>query len=473
MRQTDSRAALPRLGIDWPLLLICGFLMFIGWLMIFASEYDETTFQGLFDLSKNHGKQLLFILGAFAIFFLIQFIDSKFIQLFTVGLYGFSLVLLVLVLFTKPINGSTSWFNIGGFRFQPSELSKTSTALMLAYILSLPGAKLSKFKTVLQVIGILLAPTALVLLQGDAGSTLVYFSFLILLYRAGLNPWLYALGGWVAFLFLATLMSESPLGVIAFTLALAGFILLRLWRREWYWSALHLALATGLISLLPEEQKILAILILGLEVLALSIYHVLSKNWSVTVFTTSILLGSALFVSSTTYLVNNVLKSHQQERIWVWLKPERCDPLGPLYNLDQSKHAIGSGGLFGKGFLEGERTKLDYVPEQSTDFIFCTVGEEWGFLGSTILIALYLALLLYIIYIAERQRMDFARYYAYGVAGILFFHLFINLGMTIGLMPVIGIPLPFLSYGGSSLWSFTLLIAILLKLDSHSQLSYR
>jgi rod shape determining protein RodA len=180
-----------------------------------------------------------------------------------------------------------------------------------------------------------------------------------------------------------------------------------------------------------------------------------------------------LYSSSVNYLVNNILKIHQQERIWVWLRPEKCDPLGSLYNLEQSKYAIGSGGFLGKGFLEGERTKLDYVPEQSTDFIFCTVGEEWGFLGSIILLVLFMTLLLRILYIAERQRLSFAKYYAYSVAAILLFHIFVNMGMTMGLLPVIGIPLPFISYGGSSMISFSLMMSILIKLDSERSTAFR
>lgn len=471
MRQTEIKPSLALSSVDFRLLALWLSLMFIGWLMIFASEYDESSFSSFFDLSTNNGKQLLFILGSVLIMVLVQFVNSKAWPFLGVGIYIVSLVLLFFVLFTTPVNGSTSWFRIGSFRFQPSELSKVGTALMLAYFLSQPGIKVMNFGSLLQAGVILALPVLLILFQGDVGSMLVYASFFIVLYRAGLSPWFFIVGILAFALSIATLISESPLLIIALVLAVLTAFLLRATNKDNRILLAYIAL-NALAFLFFEELVfwILGLLALGYGLL---VAFQIKKNWALSLFSTLIFLGSAALISSVDYFVHNILKKHQQERIWVWLKPERCDPLGPLYNLDQSKHAIGSGGWFGKGFLEGERTKLDYVPEQSTDFIFCTIGEEWGFFGSLVVIGLYLGLLSYTIHIAERQRMLFARYYAYGVASILFVHVFINIGMTTGVVPVIGIPLPFLSYGGSSLWSFSFLLAILVKLDAHSSMSYR
>jgi rod shape determining protein RodA len=251
-----------------------------------------------------------------------------------------------------------------------------------------------------------------------------------------------------------------------------NLVLLRFWKKDERWTIAFLLLSFTALYFFSKTISLL-ILAQGSILLLFSLLNILKRNWQITVITSLSILIAFIYSLSVNYLVNNILKTHQQERIWVWLRPEKCDPLGSLYNLEQSKYAIGSGGYFGKGFLEGERTKLDYVPEQSTDFIFCTVGEEWGFFGSILIIGIFIALLLRILFLAERQRFSFAKFYAYGVASILLFHIFVNIGMTMGLLPVIGIPLPFVSYGGSSMISFSIMIGILLKLDSERSSAYR
>jgi rod shape determining protein RodA len=255
-------------------------------------------------------------------------------------------------------------------------------------------------------------------------------------------------------------------------LFLGNFILLRFWKKDERFGLAFIVISLIIWYLYAASIQMLLIIQLVFALIFI-ILNLVKRNWQITVITTAVILIAFIYSLSVNYLVNNILKEHQQERIWVWLRPEKCDPLGSLYNLEQSKYAIGSGGYFGKGFLEGERTKLDYVPEQSTDFIFCTVGEEWGFFGSFIVIAMFITLLLRILFLAERQRFSFAKFYAYGVASILLFHIFVNIGMTIGVLPVIGIPLPFISYGGSSMISFSIMIGILLKLDSERSSAYR
>jgi rod shape determining protein RodA len=361
---------------------------------------------------------------------------------------------------------------LGGFRFQPSEFAKTATALALASLLSLPDIKMQDFSGKTQALLILGVPTLLVLLQNDTGSTLAYLSFFLVLYRAGFTSTFFLAGIFIFFLSIASLMYDQVWGILHLMLFLGNFILLRFWKKDERFGLAFIVISLIIWYLYAASIQMLLIIQLVFALIFI-ILNLVKRNWQITVITTAVILIAFIYSLSVNYLVNNILKEHQQERIWVWLRPEKCDPLGSLYNLEQSKYAIGSGGYFGKGFLEGERTKLDYVPEQSTDFIFCTVGEEWGFFGSFIVIAMFITLLLRILFLAERQRFSFAKFYAYGVASILLFHIFVNIGMTIGVLPVIGIPLPFISYGGSSMISFSIMIGILLKLDSERSSAYR
>jgi rod shape determining protein RodA len=323
-----------------------------------------------------------------------------------------------------------------------------------------------------QALLVLGVPTLLVLIQNDTGSTLAYLSFFLVLYRAGFTATFFLGAIFVLFLSIASLVFEQVWGILHLMLFTGNFILLRFWKKDYRISLAFIIICLIIWYLFADKTSILLLVQFSFALIFI-VLNLIKRNWQITVITFSVILLAFIYSLSVNYLVNNILKEHQQERIWVWLRPEKCDPLGSLYNLEQSKYAIGSGGYFGKGFLEGERTKLDYVPEQSTDFIFCTVGEEWGFFGSFIVIALFITLLLRILFLAERQRFSFAKFYAYGVASILLFHIFVNVGMTMGVLPVIGIPLPFISYGGSSMISFSIMIGILLKLDSERSSAYR
>ena len=457
---------------DPVIIALCLLLMLMGWTMIFASEYNPDTFKSIFNFEKSYGKQLLWISVGLITIGLIQFIEGRIFQNFAFVILGISVFLLIAVLFTKPVNGSTSWFDLGGFRFQPSEFGKTASALALASLLSLPDIRMQDIrgKTIaLLVLGVL---TLLVLLQNDTGSTLAYLSFFLVLYRAGFPLTIFIIFIFVFFLSIAALMFDNVWWLLHLMILFGNLVLLRFWKKDERWTIAFLLLS---FTALYFSSKTISLLILAqcIILLLFTLLNILKRNWQITVITSLSILIAFIYSLSVNYLVNNILKTHQQERIWVWLRPEKCDPLGSLYNLEQSKYAIGSGGYFGKGFLEGERTKLDYVPEQSTDFIFCTVGEEWGFFGSILIIGIFIALLLRILFLAERQRFSFAKFYAYGVASILLFHIFVNIGMTMGLLPVIGIPLPFVSYGGSSMISFSIMIGILLKLDSERSSAYR
>jgi rod shape determining protein RodA len=328
------------------------------------------------------------------------------------------MLLVSVLLFGTVVSGSKSWFELGFVRFQPAEFAKFATALAIAKYLSKPQIKLEKIKTWIPTILLVSIPAILIILQGDTGSALVFTAFVIVFYREGLSPLLVLVGVIAVTLFVLTLLLGQLYIIIA--IVVAAIILIVSGKRS------------------PKKVR---------TVLAIA----------------AVTVGVVISVD---YVVNNVLQPHQQNRVKAFINPE-ADPLGYGYNVTQSKIAIGSGGFFGKGFLEGTQTKFDFVPEQSTDFIFCTIGEEHGWIGSFILIALFVTLLLRIVFIAERQKSSFSRIYGYGVASILFFHFAVNIGMTIGLFPVIGIPLPFFSYGGSSLLAFSILIFILLKMDAH------
>jgi len=461
-------------GYDWITIGLWGTLVFCGWAMIFAAGYlDEESFTSIYDLKRTYGKQLLWIGVATILVGGIQLIEVKFYQTFAPIFYGLAALLLFAVLFTNPIKGATSWFEIGGFRLQPSEFAKVTTCIMLSAYLSMPNVRMQELRSKLFAFGIIGIPLFLVLLQGDAGSTLIYFAFIIMLFRAGMDAWLYILGLVTATLAILALLYDDTWWLINLVILIGNAVLLRSWRKEDV--LIGAIVLEGLLTymLFTPDYYFIVTIFNSIVFLGLAVVNVLDKQWESSLFVSLIVGVAILFSSSVNYIVNNLIGGHRQERIWVWLRPEKCHPLGPLYNVEQSKFAIGSGGWFGKGYLQGERTKLDYVPEQSTDFIFCTVGEEWGFLGTTFIIIVFFALILRVLFLASRQRSMFSKYYALGVACILFFHVFINIGMTTGLVPVIGIPLPFISYGGSSLLSFSILMGLLIKLDSSRLFSFR
>lgn len=417
-------------NIDNVTVILYVVLVFIGWISIYAAVYNEEH-HSIFDISQRYGMQLLWIAAAFVIATIILMFDGQFFPTFAYPIFVALLLTLVgVLLFGAEIKGSKSWFKIGGFALQPSEFGKFATALALAKYLSGLNIKMQDMKTKVIASIIIGIPAVLILLQNDTGSTLVYASFVFVLYREGLSGNILLLGLYTAFLFVISLLMR----INDFTF----------------------------FSTIISGDKLL-IIILGI-IAALVIYATkrAKRFWMIVV---AAFVFSAGLIFSVDYIFENVLEPHQSKRINVLLGIE-SDPQGAGYNVNQSLIAIGSGGFAGKGFMEGTQTKFDFVPEQSTDFIFCTIGEEWGFLGSFVLVCLYIGLFLRIIFLAERQRSIFSRIYGYAVASILFFHFLINIGMAIGLAPVIGIPLPFISYGGSSLWSFTILLFIFIKLDA-------
>ena len=405
-------------NIDWLTVFLYSALVLYGWLSIYsATENSEKAI--IFDFSQRYGKQLLWIGMALFLAFIILLIDAKFFSSFAYVFYFLIILSLIgVLLFGKTVAGSRSWFQIGSFALQPAEFAKFATALALARYLSKLQTDMRLFKTRMVAAVIIGFPALLILLQNDTGSALVYFSFILVLYREGLPGWILVIALVLGALFIITIkFGEIYVGAGLIALAVLIFVLFRGFRRQW-------------------------------------------KIWLTG------LLFSLLFVSGVDYAFQHVLEPHQRIRIQVMLGMKE-DPHGAGYNVNQAKIAIGSGGLTGKGYRKGMLTHNHFVPEQSTDFIFCTVGEERGFLGSLLLIALFMALLVRIVVLAERQRSSFSRVYGYGVASILFFHFTVNLAMTIGLFPVVGIPLPFFSYGGSSLWSFTILLFIFIKQDAN------
>lgn len=458
-------------NIDWLTVTMYLILVMLGWINIYAAVYNEEH-QSIFDFSQRYGKQLIWIGAAVVIAFIVFVIDINFYSYFAYLVYGIMIFLLIAVLiFGREVHGATSWFVIGNIRIQPAEFAKIATALALARYLSSYNVQINSLKSYIRVAAIILVPAFLILLQNDTGSALVYFVFLIVLYREGISESILLLGFFVLVLFILALVLEKLI-IILLSIAVVFVIFWFIHRK-----LKHVAIGTGILLLnLAILYALSRLLNLGLSyyymVLAALgssaiVYIVLSIKYKIrnVILLLIFLVGSIFITYSVDYVFNNVLEDHQQKRINVLLGLE-SDPYGVEYNVNQSKIAIGSGGLSGKGFLRGTQTKFDFVPEQSTDFIFCTIGEEWGFLGTAFVISLFIFFLYRLIGIAERQRSVFSRIYGYGVVSVLFFHIAVNVGMTIGLMPVIGIPLPFFSYGGSSLWAFTILLFILLRLDA-------
>ncbi|MTI21015.1 rod shape-determining protein RodA [Fulvivirga sp. RKSG066] len=416
MRRGDSILS----KLDWVTVLLFFLIVIMGWLNIFAAVYDESTNPSIFDLSLNSGRQLMFIATSFILIITIMVIDFKFFDTFGYFIFGGIIFLLIFVLlFGREVAGSKSWFEIGAFRLQPSEFAKFATALAVAKFIGDTNFRMDRIKNQALLFGIIGLPAILIILQGDTGTALVYSVFLLVFFREGMSPILLLLGTAAAIIFILTLLVSN-----------------------------HLYLYGGIAIIAA------VIIIFGKKSI---------RNIALTLAGAIVIAG---VIRSVDYVITDVLKPHQQNRIKALINPD-ADPLGYGWNVTQSKIAIGSGQFFGRGYLNGTQTKYDFVPEQSTDFIFCTIAEEHGWLGSFVIIGLFVTFLLRIIFIAERQKWRFARVYGYGVACIIFFHFAVNIGMTIGLFPVIGIPLPMFSYGGSSLWAFTILIFILIKLDAH------
>lgn len=405
-------------NVDWVTILIYIALCAVGFVNIYASIYNPEK-SDLFNFSSNYGKQLIYIGTGLILGFSILLMDAKFFSIFAPVIYGITMFLLLVVLVVgRNVGGNQAWIPVGSFRIQPSEFAKFGTALMLARYISSFNPKLTNLKSILIAAAIILLPMALIMLQPDAGSTLVFLSFMFPLYREGLPGYLLVIFWGAVVLFILNLYLQ-PVVLISSILVL------------------------GALFIFFNRKKIQKMIMIAVIIFSAIGY---------------------LFVAKV--LFEKVLQPHQRTRIELILGL-KTDPKGAGYNVNQSKIAIGSGQVLGRGFLLGTQTKYGYVPEQSTDFIFSTIGEEWGFAGCFVVIGLYVFLLVRVVNIAERQRSVFSRVYGYSMACIIFFHVFINIGMAIGLMPVIGIPLPLISYGGSSLWSFTVLIFIFLKLDSN------
>ncbi|MBC7451285.1 MAG: rod shape-determining protein RodA [Cytophagales bacterium] len=415
-------------NLDWVAVGFYILFVFLGWLNIYAVVYDPEAVSNIFDFSINSGKQLMWIGGSFFIITIILVIDYKFYLAFSYIFYGLSMLILLLTIFMgTEVNGSKSWLDIGFIRIQPAEFAKFATALALARYLGNINIRIDKLETMVYACMIIGAPCVLILLQNETGSMLVFSAFVLVMYREGMSGTLLLIGVYVTLLFVLTLaIGVSP--ILIGVGVLFGLIFLYFF-----------------INRLRMTRKQLTSRLIIIFVIALL---------------------SAGFVKGVDKIFFDVLQEHQRNRIMV-LFDTQLDIRDVGYHVHQSKIAIGSGDFLGKGFLEGTQTKFDFVPEQSTDFIFCTIGEEHGWLGSTVLIILYVLFMMRLVFLAERQKDRFARIYGYSVACIILFHFMVNIGMTIGLFPVIGIPLPFFSYGGSSLWSFTILLFVFLKLDSH------
>ncbi len=410
-------------GIDWTTIFLYALLLLIGWLNIYAAVYNPDDPISIFSLEHNAGRQLMFICTSFFLILIILFVDFKIYDTFAYIFYGLMILVLIATIFLgSDIKGSRSWIKFGSFSLQPAEFSKMVTALALAKYLSTQGVNITKLQEALKASLFIIVPPIIIILQKETGSALVFAAFMIVFYREGL-PGIYP-GLFIIFIVLFIFSLIYPTWGIMIGLLAIGIVFWYLFLKRY------------------ERTRQNLYRIIGVFVLF------------------------SLFSYGVNLFVNNVLQKHQRTRIKVLVNPD-IDPLGAGWNVTQSRIAISSGGFSGKGYLQGTQTKNDFVPEQSTDFIFCTIGEEWGFIGSVVVIGIFLILLTRLINLAEKQRSKFARIYGYGVVSIIFFHLMVNIGMTIGLMPVIGIPLPFVSSGGSSLWSFTIMLFIFLKLDAH------
>ena len=406
-------------SVDWVTVLIYAVIVIFGWVNLYAATYTEGS-AAVFNLDSQHGKQLMWIGIAFFLAFLVLFTDAHFFSSTAYLFYAVILVLLLIVLSMSAVNGATSWIPIGPFKLQPSEFAKFGTALALAKYMGSIDVHIRDFKTKVIAFGIMLVPAVLILLQHDAGSAMVFASFLVPLYRMGLSVKVFVVGALAVLLFVLALLVNPPYILVA-VIALLAILYLFVWLNK--------------------------------------------RTIKTVIHTLLIAVACSVFVISTDFVFEHALEPHQKTRINELLG-KIDDPQGIGYNVRQSKIAVGSGGIIGKGFLKGTQTKFNFVPEQETDFIFCTVGEEWGFVGSATLVILYIALFIRLINMAARQYSKFATVYGYSVVGILFLHFLINIGMVLGLLPVIGVPLPFFSYGGSSLLAFTLLLFVFLRQDA-------
>ncbi|HEB62727.1 MAG TPA: rod shape-determining protein RodA [Bacteroidetes bacterium] len=460
------RKAIDRRGFDWITFAIYISLVIIGTISLYSVLYDKDNPYSFFSANTEMGRYVIFVILSLSAFLIVYLIEWKFWYTFSYPVYLLGILLLIGVLiFGSDIKGSRSWFNFFGFSFQPSEFAKFGTALAISSYLAHYKNNLRNLKNIGIAFLIILIPMLLILMQPDAGSALTFLSLLILFYRAGFSPLFYIISGILIATFITTLVYSPYLVSIAALILSFGIILLLYFKNKYWYLAYIILIGTG-IYIFTHDFRIYAISGMILLLILVSVLHWL-KNRENTIY---LIPFTVLFIITlsflTNYSFNNILKPHQQERINVWLNPEKCDPRGSLYNVLQSKMAIGSGGLTGKGFLKGAMTHLNFVPEQSTDFIFSSIGEEQGFIGVVSIIVLFLLLITRILIIAERGKTKFITYYGYALAGYIFIHFFMNIGMNMGIVPVVGIPLPFISKGGTSLLVFSIMMAVLLKMDA-------
>ncbi|MBR4498510.1 MAG: rod shape-determining protein RodA [Bacteroidales bacterium] len=461
-------------NIDWHIVVIYVFLVFAGWLNIYSAVFDENA-SSIFDAGQKYGKQLIWIIAAFLLAIGILIFDSRFYFKFAYIFYFLIILSLVGVyLFAPEIKGARSWFEVGPLRVQPSEFAKLATSAVVARFMGRYDFKINRLSDIVKLGGLLALPGLLIVMQGDAGSALVFSAFFLVFYREGMPFTIILLGVYAILIFaLSIIWGGLILSIIAVVLCYMAFFLYGM--QKAHKISIVKMLLVPFAFVIPAvvyryfhiDSSVVVIFVIGFVILFVPVaVYTYKKRVPTLLIIFGIALGSVFISQSVEYVFTNLLEAHQRTRINVFFGLE-SDPQGSEFNVIQSKIAIGSGDWMGKGFLNGTQTKNDFVPEQSTDFIFCTIGEEWGFLGSFVIIGLFVYLILRIMYDAEQQRTAFSRIYGYSVASILFFHVLINIGMTIGLMPVIGIPLPFFSYGGSSLWGFTLLLFIFVKLDAN------
>ena len=484
LSNNNSRETSLKTSVDWITISLYVILVFFGWISIYGASYDYDHTGSIFDFSQRYGKQLIWIGLAGIIAVCILLLDNRMFDYFAYFIYALLILLLIATLFlATEIKGSRSWIVLGPISLQPAEIAKFGVALALAKYMNSFNFKLGNIKNAFVVGLIIFTPFAIIILQNETGSALVYLAFMLVLYREGMPGIFLFLGFWSVFLFIVLIqflndpIIEGGKGLMGNFLAYIAIIIVQLilTLRNKKKSNLFKYLIIGnaglfLLAFLLQKTgwisvnfEYVALFSIVASVILQLVFYFWKKelNCLIIVF---FLVFSVGYCYSIDYFFENVLQPYQQMRIKVTLGIEE-DPSGVGYNVNQSEIAIGSGGLYGKGFLNGTQTKLKYVPEQDTDFIFCTIGEEFGFLGSSAVLLLFLFLFLRLIVMAERQRSLFCRIYGYSVVSILFFHVTINVGMVLGLTPVIGIPLPFFSYGGSSLWGFTVLLFVFIRMD--------
>ena len=487
LNHDDSRSAFR--SLDWITILIYVALLAFGWFSVCGASYDYGS-TDMFDFASRSGKQLIWIGCSFGLGFVLLMLDDRLYDtLANIAYVGFMLLLLITPFLATDTKGSLSWIKFGSVSLQPAEFAKCATALAVAKLMGTYGFSLQNKRDFIHAATLVLLPVLLIVMQKETGSALVYFAFFLMFYREGMpGSILFAAVAAIIYFVVGISYESVVLGstgtslgrLVVFTLVwLFSIGLLRVYTddKSNVWRIFSIGLLCLLISWGVAEFIIpfdISWVMLGvcIGLMIFLVYHSISKHISYYFYIALFALGSIIFFSLSSYVLNNVLQQHQRDRVNVLLGL-KDDPSGVGYNVSQSKIAIGSGGLEGKGFLNGTQTKLKYVPEQDTDFIFCTVGEEEGFLGASVVLLCFLALILRLIYLSERQPYAFGRIYGYCVLSVFLFHLFINVGMVLGVTPVIGIPLPFFSYGGSSLWGFTLLLFIFLRIDAGRNRSRR